>query len=82
VLSSRMLGTTYQWVWHILEDLNPLVSYSLSVVSPYIAVYAYCKCVFMLVMEDSVKAVWYYRELHKFTVSVIVAGCLYICISL
>jgi len=38
-------------------------------------------CVTMLVREDSVKAVWHYRELHKLTVGIIVAGS-YIFISL
>jgi len=78
MLSSRMLGTTYQWVWHIPDDLNPLLRYSISVVSPYIAVYAY---VCHSVREDSVKAVWHYRELHKLTVGINVAGS-YIFISL
>lgn len=53
----------------------------LSVASPYFTVYTYGKCV-MLVREDSMNAVWYYRELHKFTVGIIVAGCSYIYISL
>jgi len=32
----------------------------------------------MLVAEDSVKAVWYYKEVHELTVGIIVAGCTFL----
>ena len=68
-------------MWHIPDDLNPLVSYLIKYSeSLYCCICIWC--VNMLVAEDSVKAVCYYKEVHKLTVSIIVAGCLYIFISL
>jgi hypothetical protein len=82
MLSSRILGTTYQPV-SVAHPRWRESSFKLFIKCSESLYCCICIwCVIVLVREDSVKAVWYYKELHKLTVGIIVAGCSYIFISL